>query len=178
MSEEYDVEDIIDVRFNPNPLRAEFHVKWKNCPGQNTWEPLDNVYTCPLFLRDLEKKKRAALLRSFKKPPSQETLAALGNFKVIPTEIQKKFTDPQEFIPQGNEKIESIIAEEQSAQKNFLWLMTFEHDHLPCYVRKSVACYYWPYEAALFMKLQVSRAEKLRRAKAKAEAKHPEVEKN
>lgn len=173
--EEWDVEDILDSRVNSELLRTEFLIKWKKWdPEYNSWEPLDNIYKCPVFLKELEKKKRKQLVAKKKRSsPSvtEETLESLGNFEKIDDTILEKFKDPWEFIPKGNEAVNSIWKEEISPQGNYLWFMTFKNDPRPCYVRKCVVAYYWPYHAAMFLHLQVSRFEKTITCEDKIESK-------
>lgn len=167
---EWEVEDITDSRINSETLTAEFLVKWKESGDEKwdpTWEPLDAVYKCPLLLRDLAEKKKKRLQRPKKGRASKETLEGLASFKEIPKEICSKFNDPEEFLPNGSDEVELIIREITSEQKNFLWEMIFKHDGLNCFVRKCVVCYYWPYEAALFMTQQVAMHEKLKRFEKK-----------
>ena len=167
---EWEVQDITDSRINSETLTAEFLVKWKESDAQKwepTWEPLDAVYKCPLLLRDLAEKKKKSLQRKMKGRTSKETMESIGRFKEIPKGLLSKFNDPQEFVPNGNEEVEAIILEITSDKKNFLWQMIFKHDHLICFVRKCVVCYYWPYEAALFLMQQVARNEKLKRFEEK-----------
>lgn len=165
--EEFLVEDIIDSRVNPVTLQTEFLVKWKEFEAKdNTWEPLDMVYECPILLRDLQNKKRAQLIRNIKKKTpdvSEDTLKSLGNFSVIKKSILGKFKkDPLEFMPQGNEKVLTISREIPSGDgKFFLWEVRFTNDRKPCWIRKSVVAYYWPFDASMFMHLLVSRAHKI-----------------
>lgn len=171
--DEFGVEDILDHRVNHDLLRTEFLVKWKNCDkDENTWEPLDYIYKCPVLLKELERKKRTRLVAKARRDNpnvSQETLDALGNFKAIPSEIVDKFKDPMEYKPVGNEKMGSIWFEHLSPKGNYLWCLTFENEHEPCFVRKCVVAYYWPFDAAMFLHLQVSRFEKIKRC---GESKH------
>jgi hypothetical protein len=42
--QEWEVEEIVNHRFNRRRKREEWFVKWKNCgPEQNTWEPIENL---------------------------------------------------------------------------------------------------------------------------------------
>ena len=170
----WEVNDIIDHRVNGVLLRTEFLVNWKNFkPEDNTWEPLDSVYKCPILLKELEKKKRAQLMRNMKKKQvSEETLNNIASFKPIEKSILNKFKDPQDFIPLGNEKIMEIMRETLSNNGNFLWEVRFTNDRKPCYVRKCIVAYYWPYDAAMFLHLQASRALKLARFGEKVKAKY------
>lgn len=175
----WEVNNIIDHRVNGVLLRTEFLVNWKKFgPEHNTWEPLDSVYKCPILLKDMDKNKRARNIRRFKKKltdkkkVSKETLEKVGNFKEIKKTILDKFKDPQEFIPVGNEKILEIMRETLSDAGNFMWEVRFTNDRKPCYVRKAIVAYYWPYEAAMFLHLQASRAPKLARFAEKVKAKY------
>lgn len=47
---EWEVEDILDIRWDPINNRVEFHIKWTSFPEENnTWEPEDNI-SAPLLL--------------------------------------------------------------------------------------------------------------------------------
>lgn len=163
---EYNVEDITRHRVNSETLVAEFFVKWEGyTKDKNTWEPLDNVYKCPVVLQDLEKKKRAALVRRHKDNPAE--LEKVGNFELLDQTILDKFNDPEEFIPRGNESAPVIMYEIKSKAGNYLWATVFSEDNLPCFVRKSIVAYYWPCHAALFLTTQVGRAPKIMRAEGK-----------
>lgn len=170
IQEEWDVEDILDIKIDPKELETRFLVKWKKWdkPEDNTWETLDAVYKCPLLLRELAKKKRQTLIRPMKDRLPQDGQDAMPELKQIPNSILAKFKDPMEFIPNGNEKVEEICNERLSNDKKvLLWKVIFKGDRRPCFVRKCVVCYYWPFEASLFMTLQVSRSAKLKKFEEK-----------
>lgn len=165
---EYVVEDIIDHRINSETLITEFFVKWKGYPKEdNTWEPIDNVYKCPVVLKDLETKKRAARIRRYQDELPEDALERIGNFKPIDKTILEKFNDPEEFIPKGTESAPVVMYEIMSKARNYLWATIFSEDNLPCFVRKAIVAYYWPCNAALFLTTQVGRAPKIERAEEK-----------
>lgn len=166
----WEVNDIIDHRVNGVLLRTEFLVNWKGFEAKkyNTWEPLDSVYTCPILLKDLVKKKRAQLIRKMKRNGNKEaSLQEISSFDPIEETILGKFKDRAEFIPKGNEKILDILKEFFSDDGNFLWLVRFTNDRKPCFVRKCIVAYYWPFHAAMFMHLLVSRAQKIEKFQQK-----------
>lgn len=170
-SPEWEVENIVTHRLNAETLQTEFRVKWKGFPtSANSWEPLDNIYKCPLILRDMVKKKRAAYIRPMKqKKVAQEDLDKMGNFKPLPKAVTDKFKDPMEYIPEGNETIAEIHDEILSDQGIFLWPVSFAGVGSRCFIRKCVAAYYWPFDAALALKKQVVKCEKIKRFMAKLE---------
>ena len=171
-TDQWEVEDILDHKIDPKGLNAKFLVRWKahgNKTWEPTWEPMDCVYTCPVLLHDLTKKKRGSLQRPMKERKlSQEALDRVGNFTPIPDQILAKFNDPMEFIPTGNEKIKRVLQERLNKDKTiFLWCIIFKGESEPCLIRKCVACYYWPFEASMFMTYQVYRCAKLKRVEDK-----------
>lgn len=161
---EYEPEEVIDSRIDSKKLIAQFRVKWSGYDSsENTWEPLDNIYKCPMLLKTFTRKKRAALTRSVKGNSSGEAIKQMPDFKKISQEIVNKFRDPLERIPTGCEKVMMFASEKLSDEGNFLWLTWFKNNPRPEYIRKCVACYYWPYEAALFLTNQVHFNAKIKR---------------
>lgn len=161
---EYEVQEVVASRIDEKTLTAQFRVKWSGYShNENTWEPLDQIYQIPLILKNFTKKKRAALTRPLRSRKSDEALKSIGNFEGIPKEIVRRFNDPLEFIPTGKEEVEVFVSEILSDKGNYLWQTFFKGDPMPCFLRKCVAAYYWPYEAALFMALQVNRCAKIKR---------------
>ena len=165
---DYEVEDIIDHQINIDSLRAEFRVKWVGySKDECTWEPIDHVYHLPVVLNDFIEKNKTALHRRLKDRVPTEMTENMSPFKPLDESIIKKFTDPEETIPTGDEELLNIQKEFTSTEGNFLWVVVFNHDKLPCFVRKSIISYYWPFHASMFINSLVELAAKTARLEAK-----------
>lgn len=165
---DYEVEDIYDHRINPETLQTEFRVKWKGySKKESTWEPIDHVYKCPIIINNFIEKKKKALDRRLKDLIPKEMTVNLSAFKPLKEDITRKFTDPEETVPVGKEELVCVQNEHMSLQGNFLWRVVFAHDGLPCLVRKSVICYYWPFHACMQLHRLVEFAAKSARLEEK-----------
>jgi hypothetical protein len=163
---EWRVEHIVDSKFNAKTMTAEFLVKWQGFEKEeNSWEPLEHVYTCPKLLEELETKKHRSLVANVKrsmlsKGAKKALIQKLRNFPCLGSEVTSKLKDKDEFVPNGAEVFHYLKCEHLSLQKNVLWQVYFKgSDHfdtvkkefIPRLVRKSVVSYYWPVESALFL---------------------------
>ena len=156
----FDVEDIIDHRFNRKAMRTEFNVKWEGWEKEhNSWEPLESVYKCPVLIENMEKRKRAALVKTIfnsniTTSQKEGIIRSLPRFKVLSAGVTNKLKDPKETVPKGNESFGSLKSECLSTNKDdILWKVYFNGALGAKFVRKSVMSYYWPVESALFLTL-------------------------
>jgi hypothetical protein len=164
---DFTVEDIRDHRFNHKKMRTEFNMKWKGYEKEeNSWEPLENVYKCPILLENMEKRKRASLAKPLSKIKASKivkeaVITTLPRFQSLGPDVIRKFKDPSEFVPRGTEIFGWLKSECISNDNDILWKVYFKaSESTPDsnqkkmtvrYVRKSVMSYYWPVEAALFL---------------------------
>lgn len=170
--EEYVVEKILDHRVNPDSLNSEFLVKWKDYPAsENTWEPVENVFHLIVLIREYVERKHEDLKKRVKGFLSEEATARLPKFKVLDKEILQKLKDPQEYVPEGNERIGTgrIISEMTSDAGVPLWNVVFENQRYLHLIRKSVMLYYWPHESCLFLTMWASKIEAIKRFEAQQE---------
>jgi hypothetical protein len=161
----YNPEKIVNHRFNHKKMRTEFQVQWEGYPDKAdySWEPLENVYKCPVLIENMEKKKLASFVKTVtataaSKKVKDVILASLPRFKVLGSDVTSKFKDPSEFIPKGSECLLWVKRESLSTDNDILWKVYFKgsedaqtHKLSASYVRKSVISYYWPVEASLFL---------------------------
>lgn len=167
---EYEPEQIVASEIDPQTLNARFRVKWKGYDSsENTWEPLDNIYKCPMLLQAFADKKKAALKRSVRGKSSEDAVKTMPHFSKIPQDIVNRFRDPEEFIPTGSEEVVKFGRERLSEAGNFLWMTFFKNNPYPVFIRKCVAAYYWPFEACLKLTHQVHENAKIKRAIERAE---------
>jgi hypothetical protein len=155
--DEYDVEDILNVRINRDTLRCEFEVKWEGYEEKKdrSWEPLDNVKNVPLFLKNLAIRNHRSILKSAGVDPLDDAAKSLPHFPQIPKEILAKMRTAfgqGEFFPQGTEGFLRGITEivETDNKNLIMWKVEFERLPGSHFVRRDVVAYYWPEEAALF----------------------------
>lgn len=172
IDQEYVVEKILDHRVNPDSLKSEFFVKWKGyTAADNTWEPVENVFHLIVLIREYVERKREDLKKKMKGFLSEELTAKLPTFKVLDKEILHKLKDPEEYIPEGNERIGTgrIISEMTSDAGVPLWQVVFEDKPYLHLIRKSVMLYYWPHESCLFLTMWGSKIEAIARFEAQQE---------
>ena len=155
----YVIEDILKLRINPQSLRCEFFVKWVDYdePEDRTWEPLDYVTVAPVILHNLAVKNRDKLLRAAGggNLPFDAIAQSIPNFPKLSNDILRKFrqsSDPDEFFPEGTEGFVRVVDERIGSKSGVpLWYMEFENETMtaPRWVRRDIAAYYWPEDAAL-----------------------------
>jgi hypothetical protein len=149
---EWKVECIVksEIRKEHGNFVTYFKVKWVDHKSKG-WEPMEHVYTCPLLMKDLEKRSRKNLLVGLK--PHQRRNEAitgkLGNFPAIPLSYRSNFTHPKESIPGGHETVQNILFEEND-NGVLLWCVTFVGDPAFYFVRKAVMEYLFPQSSAYF----------------------------
>lgn len=159
---EYEVQNILASRINSENLLAEFRVRWTGYTiGESTWEPLDSLYKLPILIKDFVDKEKKSLARRIKDHAPKEITDGMSPFKPIPEAEANKFLGPGIFLPVGDEELVQIQGETMSTEGHFLWTVVFKEDMQPCLVRKQVVCYYWPFEACMYMNRQVEMAQKL-----------------
>jgi hypothetical protein len=176
----YNIEDILKVQIHPQTLRCEFDVKWEGYddPEDRTWEPLENVTVAPVVLHNLIVKSRNKLLRAAGggELPSDAVAQSIPNFPKISSEILRKMratSDPDEFFPEGTEGFVRVVDERIGAKSGVpVWFLEFENETMtaPRWVRRDIAAYYWPEDAALAAIRLNEKQQKFERFMAEREA--------
>jgi hypothetical protein len=153
--ETFTVENILKSRINQDSLKCEFKVKWVGYKEKEdqTWEKTENLDHLPLLMRNFRIRTRNALLKSAG-DPKEDVAVTIPAMPKIPADIMRKLranSDPREFFPEGTEGfargILELISEESGRE---LWRVEFEKLDQPVFVRKDIAFYYWPEDAAIF----------------------------
>jgi hypothetical protein len=151
----WDIESVLKSRINSQTLKCEFKIKWKGFEQKEdqTWEDFDNFKQFPLLLRNFRIKNSLEILKAAG-DPSDDLAEGLPDFAQIPREIMAKFkanADDREMFPEGTERFLRGIAEVVSEQTScVLWRVKCKRLTRPVFMRKEIAVYYWPEDAALF----------------------------
>lgn len=151
----YKIEKILKSRINRDSLKCEFKVKWVDYEEKEdqTWEKTENLDHLPLLMRNFRIRERNALLKAAG-DPTEDVAITMPAMPKIPADIMRKLranSDSREFFPEGTEGfargIMEMISEESGRE---LWRVDFERLDQPVFVRKDIAFYYWPEDAAIF----------------------------
>ena len=127
---------------------TKFQVKWMT--KEKTFEPMEELYHCPLMFEQFEKDQRKKLLAPLRKSKKNPDLTdPMANVPTIPFKILDTFNDKEEFLPKGSEIVMEILSERLKEGEMF-WLVMFKGVQGFCLVRKCIMEYYFPFASAFF----------------------------
>jgi hypothetical protein len=158
---EYDIKTILRSRIHTTKAgetRAEFHVKWDKSEVL-TWEPMEQLSHCPLLLESFETRHRAKMVKIAAK--SKVDASSFGNFPTVSKDFLKKWRNPKEHIPKGNETVKHIAYEMRRDERNIFWFVSFMKDKNMYFVRKCLMEYYFPCASAYFHLNMVKKEKKI-----------------